>query len=302
MRREGETPNHEAVHRLTEQTNELAAVNDEFEGAQSRMERAEGVLGAIRGFSDDPAGEVMGMLNQARASSESEAIIDSDRVADLAIIDNLDTKHRLAVDMNNQLDSQDPAAAIRAIADLRDTNPEGAARLADNLDSVRYLHGSAYPFKIGDKITPGQYGIEADGMLHASATTNEEEAWFYAQDKEGVNGPRARVHEVVSSDGLPARQLGPQRSEVNSRTFTVVGMRDVKPGLQGTIPEVNWNDYSDSLYMNHPEDPHFISENDYNEPSQVSLTDMTLPGLGEDYVRAQRARTHKEKYPNRPDF
>lgn len=187
---------------------------------------------------------------------------------------------------------------------------DAAAVLAQEIDRVNeiYFHGSNYPFKIGDKITPGDGAILGkNGELNASATTDERTAWAYALDKEGSSygfrdsktgvNLRGRVYEVVPSDGKPAESRGPQTGEVNSPSFTVVGYRDVQPGRQGTIPEVNWKEYSPPYgnSVNHiTEDPLTVHESDYKEPHQQNPNDVPLPGLGDDYVRAEQERMREE--------
>lgn len=202
---------------------------------------------------------------------------------------------------------------VKELHEVHATLPDGeqaAEVLAREIDRVTnvYLHGSNYPFKIGDKITPGDGAILGkSGELNASATTDEGTAWAYALDKEGSsygfrnpkNGVnlRARVYEVVPSDGKPAERRGPQTGEVNSPSFTVVGYRDVQPGRQGTIPEVNWKEYSPPYgnSVNHiTEDPLVVHESDYIEPDEHNSNDVPLPGLGDDYVRAEQERIREE--------
>lgn len=195
---------------------------------------------------------------------------------------------------------------VKELHEAHATLPDGeqaAAVLAQEIDrvAVTYLHGSNYTLKIGDKIRPGDGAILKNGEPHASATTDESTAWSYALAKEnlptgardyekGVNR-RGRVYEVVTSDGKPAERLGPQKGEVNSSSFTVVGYRDVQPGRQGTIPEVNWKEYSPFSDANHiTEDPLVGWENDYKEPYQHPPNDIPLPGLGDNYVRAEQER------------
>lgn len=142
-----------------------------------------------------------------------------------------------------------------------------------------YFHGSTAQFSVGDRISPGDQAIlDEDGKLNASATTAEDLAWMYAEDREKVGGPRPRVYEVVPADDEPVKRLGPQRGEVNSPAFKVVGIVDTQPGAQGTFPEVNWSKYSPYFNANHPRDPLWKPDRDvlaHQEPPDQ----LVLEGL-----------------------
>lgn len=163
-------------------------------------------------------------------------------------------------------------------------------------DDEIYLHGSNSPYELGDEVRPGDHAIRGkNGERTASATTSESVAWRYALANEGSPAtPRGRVYEVVTSDGKPAERLGPQPGEVNTRSFTVVGVRDVQPGQQGTIPGVNWKEYSPYSDANHPLQRYSEPESNYEEPYKANPNDVPLPGFGDDFVDAahekERAR------------
>jgi hypothetical protein len=158
-----------------------------------------------------------------------------------------------------------------------------------------YFHGTNFPFEAGEKVYPGGYAInDKNGVLHASATVDEGFAWKHAEGRENLYGGRARVFKVVPSDGEPVRRLGPQHGEVNSRSFTVVDEIDVKPGRQGTFPGINWSKHTPYIGANHPEDPPFIPDLDWNPYVPPSPNDMTLDGLGEEYVKAEHRRIREE--------
>ncbi|HEY0965652.1 MAG TPA: hypothetical protein VGE13_04180 [Candidatus Saccharimonadales bacterium] len=275
-----------------------------FQEAKGRLDKAEHTLSAIEEFSENPANELEDMLAQAKAIGEPAAISDTDRVAELAIVGGKDEQGALAHELNTQLNSGEPGVVIDAIKDLGVVNPSQMSELVAALDTEVYFHGSNYPFEIGDQIQPGEGAILGkDGKLNASATTDERIAWAYAMDKENLptgwremesgKNLRARVYEVVPSDGRPAQRLGPQRGEVNSPAFTVVGFRDAQPGHQGTIPEVNWAKYGPYSGLNHPEDPLYRPESDYVELYQHSPDDIPLPGLGDKYVHTEQERIRK---------
>lgn len=278
------TPSHNAVYSLAEEAEKLANAHElsgdiELIAANERLGRAERVLDAIDSFSDNPSGEIIEMIAQARQSGAVGAIGDADRVAELAIVSERDQEKTLAHELNNQLDTGQ-LAVVDAIKDLNVVKPDQAKDLLEVLDAEAvYFHGSSYPFKVGDTITPGMQGVvDKEGVSHASATFNENEAWFYASEKERLTGVRGRVYEVVTSDGEPARRLGPQFSEVNSPSFKVVGVRDAMPGHQGTIPDVNWTEYSESSLVNHPEDP--LPPHMPHESLNLVYDDDTIPLLG----------------------
>ena len=197
-------------------------------------------------------------------------------------------------------------------AAIKFSEVEGAKVLKKTLAAIDevYFHGSNYQFKIGDIITPGDGAIRGkDGRLNASATTDERTAWAYALDKENLptgfvdpkskKNLRGRVYEVLPSDDKPVERLGPQSGEVNSPSFTVVGYRDVQPGRQGTIPDINWKEHYPYVDANHiTEDPLFIPTFERKDTYEPSLIDEPLPGLGDDYVKSELERMRRES--NRP--
>lgn len=153
-----------------------------------------------------------------------------------------------------------------------------------------YFHGTDYPFRVGDRVVPGSFAVrDKDGALHASATTDERTAWLYAGDKESYGG-RGRVFKVVPTDGQPAQRLGPQLGEVNSPTFTVVDEINIKPGHQGTFPEVNWSKHTSYEGTNHPEDPPYMPESDWKPYDGPLPNDVPIPELGQEYVDSELER------------
>ena len=183
---------------------------------------------------------------------------------------------------------------------VRNLEADREAKIAVSLGeqaAQAYFHGTNYRLNIGDKIVPGTQGIiDADGTLHASATTWEEFAWNHSEDRAAEHGGRARVYEVVPTDGQPVKNLGPQYGEVNSPSFTVIGEVDMKPGRQGTLPDINWA--KDTLYTgaNHPEDPPYVYESIPNfNYVEVDPNEVALPGLDDAYVEAELDRIRVAK-------
>lgn len=155
-----------------------------------------------------------------------------------------------------------------------------AARMVGERATEAYFHGTTAQLEVGDRIHPGDQAIlDEAGKLNASATTVEDEAWVYAESKETVGGPRPRVYEVVPAGDEPAKRLGPQRGEVNSPAFKVVGVVDTQPGAQGTFPEVNWAKYSPSITANHPRDPLWRPDSEAPAHQPDSPDQPALDGL-----------------------
>lgn len=174
----------------------------------------------------------------------------------------------LPADVQHSLELGPEGASIKQIQDIGREAVES------------YFHGTVAQLNVGDEIYPGDYGIiDNQGRNHASASTVEDVAWRYAESKERVGGPRPRVYQVMPADGEPVKRLGPQRGEVNSPAFKVVDVVNTQPGMQGTIPEINWSKYSPYITANHPRDPLWIPDVEASNYQPDSSEQPPLPGL-----------------------
>lgn len=174
---------------------------------------------------------------------------------------------------SNTQDSLELQAGFRRMEEVRNLGGKAVES---------YFHGTIAQLGVGDRIRPGDQAIlDESGRDNASATTAEDLAWAYAESRDKPGGLRPRVYEVVPADGEPVKRLGPQRGEVNSPEFRVVGVVDIKPGEQGTFPDVNWSKYSPYVGANHPGDPMWRPDPEGPPPQPDSPDQPALPGLEE---------------------
>jgi hypothetical protein len=151
------------------------------------------------------------------------------------------------------------------------------------------FHGTAHEVEPGSSIVPGkQYGkssfrhggVGPRGKAHsesAFATTSEDEAWHFAERSAYYHGGRGRVHEVEPHPDMQPGLYNPEHPtfarrnrheaiktwrEYAAPSFRPTGKTiDIKPGRQGTFPNLNWNQFSaDKMNVfdkNHP-DPYEV--------------------------------------------
>lgn len=130
-------------------------------------------------------------------------------------------------------------------------------------------HGTAV--ELGGKVLPaekhggesvwGNYGSNRGQRSadHAFATSDEGAAWSYAKHTaKHLNDERAYVAKVSPDGPISRGQFHHQNNEYIAPSYTVTDRIDTMPGRQGTIPQVNWNDYrpgNSYTDANHPEYP-----------------------------------------------
>lgn len=127
-------------------------------------------------------------------------------------------------------------------------------------------------------------GTEQDASEHAFATSNEHDAWYFAQrahssftQRDETGAPvRPRVYTVEKHpdtelgirnaehpQGPPPSRFGlnnVDKEEYRAPHFNVTGRIDIMPGRQGTFP-INWNQFGKSNFngpyahgdLNHPD-------------------------------------------------
>lgn len=156
------------------------------------------------------------------------------------------------------------------------------------------FHGSGQDIS---KVRPSQeHGVSTFGDAgkgttqvakeHAFATTSEHDAWYFAgrahgayHQRDETGAPvRPRVYTVAPH---PDMQMGlrnserpggprpsrfglnnPDKGEYTAPHFNVTGRIDIKPGHQGTFPQINWNQFPKGNF-NGP----YVSD-DLNHPSK----------------------------------
>jgi hypothetical protein len=155
-----------------------------------------------------------------------------------------------------------------------------------------FYHGTTHDIGVGHYVVPAResgkknykgtmgYGGQQSGR-HAHATTREDEAWDFAtrkvshstdqarrQDSPTPQDQRARVYEVAPHPMMRKGIYHPDhprnRKDVTpvhewlAPKYKVTAVHDIMPGRQGTIPTVNWNQFSSVKSMmsdaNHPTD------------------------------------------------
>lgn len=163
----------------------------------------------------------------------------------------------------------------------------------------RHLQDAVVPATVhGSGSHWGNMGAEEGqpSREHAFATTQENTAWYFAQhaaasELSTTNRVRARVYEVASH---PKMRPGVHEElhEYVAPRFPLTGVvHDIKPGQQGTFPQVNWNRQASRRAMgvdaNHPlTNPlHLLSHED-----QVAASNADATGQQDDAHMAFKSR------------
>jgi hypothetical protein len=154
-----------------------------------------------------------------------------------------------------------------------------------------FFHGTVHDIGVGRRVLPAResgksnykgsmgYGGQRSER-HAHATEVEAEAWDFAtrkvdhssqqamwQDSPRPKSQRARVYEVAPHPMMRKGIYHPDhprnRKDVTgvhewlAPNYKVTAVHDIMPGRQGTIPNINWNQFSSVKGMsdaNHPTD------------------------------------------------
>lgn len=151
------------------------------------------------------------------------------------------------------------------------------------------FHGTAADLHPGDQVLPaavhGQgshwaaWGYRTRGGLgvkrFAFATTDEQQAWNFAEYAQQENNGRSSVlrvgHHPEEQQGLyHEARAGKKRTVIPGETiapsFPVEERIDIMPGMQGTFPEINW--------QRHSKHPDVASLGDaYNHPTDGQITE-----------------------------
>lgn len=161
-----------------------------------------------------------------------------------------------------------------------------------NLGPQFLFHGTAQPIK-GDKILPAvvhgghsywdDYGTERGeaSREHAWAHPDENVAWTAASDRvnnhfsatqeSGPHLPRGRVYALHPNAQQSPGHDKSMAGEIKAPEFDIAHPVDIKPGHQGTFPEINWNEHvhdHTSRVGNYEVLP---GEEDANHPTHLSV-------------------------------
>lgn len=173
----------------------------------------------------------------------------------------------------------------------------------------QFFHGTTHDIPVGGYIVPAKqsgrsqwngagYGGQRSES-HAFATGKEHEAWHFAdtagtiQRSQYLHGyadeapGRVRVHVVDAAPKMRYGIYNPKNFNHDSRNgswdeytaprFKSKGTIDIKPGHQGTFPQLNWNQFGgpDFPYhqdANHPTDEQI--EKGHQRPVRESIVDV----------------------------
>lgn len=128
----------------------------------------------------------------------------------------------------------------------------------DALNPEQFFHGTSSVIEGGHLLPrsgPASTAGVGYGLATPYATRGESLAWKYAQQRQRMARPR--VH-VVSPVG-PATEAASDLQAVTANSFKINDTLDIKPGHQGTFPDLNWDqfarhDISPTTDVNHPTD------------------------------------------------
>lgn len=172
-----------------------------------------------------------------------------------------------------------------------------------------FFHGTTHDINVGDYIVPANqagksqwgeagYGGQASSK-HAFATGKEHEAWHFADTAGTIKRSefayghtdeapgRVRVHEVGAAPHMRYGIYNPKNfnhdtghgsyDEYTAPRFRSKGTIDTKPGHQGTIPQLNWNQFGHADFpyhqdANHPTDEQI--ESGHERPVRESIRDI----------------------------
>lgn len=167
-----------------------------------------------------------------------------------------------------------------------------------NLQPQQYFHGTRGDFSM--VLPPNKTGLPQGSMTHADQNEDgidrrdmafvmthepsthpgysyetpdkaEDYAWNMALEQDAGSERRPKVYTVKpAADMEPGpynRGDGTFPEYVSKTGFEVTGQSDIRPGHQGTFPQVNWNDYRSPASfsrhdLNHPHNMDF--DPDYN--------------------------------------